>query len=335
MSAIQALLQPGMCVHITILFEGNAADHRGAWDATTLSEGFQVRPGETLRITQYANGVRLHALETNMPQMVASYVTHVRKRLYDGLNGYRAFIHTLLAHDPFYNDPGVYYYTLSVRVFYGPRGEYKIMISAPPEVNGQLSSYDFLMDTMQTMENWDVNSINAYGFVRNGMYLTSREEDAENLAKLFRCVIMDEMRSHYRGCLDVSFRQYRRGNIFFLQFGVTTTAGTTWGKSPNCVPLKPGYITIDRVDDVCAICLNNMSENLVKTDCGHVYHLKCMNTLWEHSVGSIKCPMCRNELTSIHRARPLVKYIARRPSTRSQSETISDRVQKRRRRATK
>ena len=267
--------------------------------------------------------------------MVASFVTHARQRLYEGLNGYRAFIHTYLAPDPMHYDPRVYYYTLSVRVFYGTRKEYKIVISAPPDVDSRVTSSDFLLDTIQTMENWDVNSINAYGFLRNGMYLTSREEDARNAVKLFRCVIRDEIRSQYRGCLDVPFRQYRRGNKIFLQFGVTTTSGTTWGASPNCVPLHAGYVTIESVDDVCAICLSSLSTNLVKTGCGHVFHLKCMNALWEHSGDSTKCPLCRNGLGSIHRARVAVDHSLRRPSTRSVSESISDRVQKRRRRATK
>ena len=43
--------------------------------------------------------------------------------------------------------------------------------------------------------------------------------------------------------------------------------------------------------NVCAICLNNLKNNLNITPCGHKYHKKCIER-W-HNTGKTTCPQCR------------------------------------------
>ena len=49
-------------------------------------------------------------------------------------------------------------------------------------------------------------------------------------------------------------------------------------------------------NEKCAICLNNITEQtgIIKTSCGHFYHLKCASG-W--LVNNDSCPMCRKILT--------------------------------------
>tara|TARA_B100000902_G_scaffold312697_1_gene302946 strand:- start:212 stop:778 length:567 start_codon:yes stop_codon:yes gene_type:complete len=51
-------------------------------------------------------------------------------------------------------------------------------------------------------------------------------------------------------------------------------------------------------DDICAICLASMKSDMVKhTPCGHVFHCKCLNKMFESNGPSrYNCPQCRAPL---------------------------------------
>ena len=51
-------------------------------------------------------------------------------------------------------------------------------------------------------------------------------------------------------------------------------------------------------DDICAICLASMKSDMVKhTPCGHVFHCKCLNIMFESNGPSrYNCPQCRAPL---------------------------------------
>jgi hypothetical protein len=50
------------------------------------------------------------------------------------------------------------------------------------------------------------------------------------------------------------------------------------------------------MDETCRICLDNLTENAVKTSCGHCYHHDCISDyLTNHCIHPI-CPICRYDL---------------------------------------
>jgi hypothetical protein len=50
------------------------------------------------------------------------------------------------------------------------------------------------------------------------------------------------------------------------------------------------------IDETCRICLDNLTENAVKTSCGHKYHHDCISDyLTNHCIHPI-CPICRHDL---------------------------------------
>lgn len=50
--------------------------------------------------------------------------------------------------------------------------------------------------------------------------------------------------------------------------------------------------------DDCPICLNNLSEHSVTTNCGHTFDLMCFLSFWEHHQRrtNTKCPCCRQRV---------------------------------------
>ena len=326
MNALNDAKPPETMLHITVLFYGNAADHRGAWDAATLRQGFRHKDGVST-MSSYPNGIFVRAIGDKLPTVVASFVGHVRQKVLAGLGGYDAIIRSHLAPDPCSVVPSMANFTLSIRAYYGHRHEFKIRVLAPPSVRA-MDRFDFLFDMMETVEHWDVNSINMYGYSDGVLIFTAVEADAARLVRLFRVLITDEIRYARVDdeIMDVPYREYRRGRSYFMQYGITTSSGTEWGPAPFCVPVQPGYETIDAVEDKCAICLTDLDQNLARTACGHIFHLGCMNKLWDHALD--KCPLCRSKIESVRRVRMMPSAVVR---SRTRSQTESDRVQKRRR----
>ncbi len=62
-------------------------------------------------------------------------------------------------------------------------------------------------------------------------------------------------------------------------------------------PVKREYKLLDITEEnleTCSICMDDKRENLVMTECNHVYHKECI----EHWIVKYKgsCPNCRNEI---------------------------------------
>ena len=55
------------------------------------------------------------------------------------------------------------------------------------------------------------------------------------------------------------------------------------------------YTTTETIDDVCSICLENLENNIIKLDCNHIYHIRCIN-MWIIYNNNIECPLCRTEI---------------------------------------
>ena len=316
-SQLREFLEPTMNVHMTFIFYGSAADHRGAWEPSTLYEDFELECGETLTPSGLPNGVLLHGTKKKMPVFVSSLIRHVRQKVAEGLCGYPARIYTHLSQDPLH--PQEHFFILEIRSFYGLLEQYKFMIHAPSSVQRHVTNCDFIFDTLMSMDHWEVNSISQFHRIRCGIMFSSREDDAVSVARLFHLIISDEIILRTPDCCDVPFRQYRRGNMFHLQFGITTSMGTVWGPAPKCLPIKKGYANMRQIDDDCAICLTELRKDVVVTDCHHVFHMKCMQALWEHGGQAFKCPMCRAGVDALQRVRF------------QPTESISQRVVKRRR----
>ena len=51
----------------------------------------------------------------------------------------------------------------------------------------------------------------------------------------------------------------------------------------------PGYFEVPS----CAICYEEMLNNLAVTKCGHIFHRECIDQAW---IRTESCPLCRAEL---------------------------------------
>jgi hypothetical protein len=52
----------------------------------------------------------------------------------------------------------------------------------------------------------------------------------------------------------------------------------------------------------CAICLNTMTNNTYTLSCGHIFDIHCINT-WAIKSTNQSCPLCRNNLTHVDKAK--------------------------------
>lgn len=60
----------------------------------------------------------------------------------------------------------------------------------------------------------------------------------------------------------------------------------------------------DKKDEICSLCHVKFSETpdkvIYKTECGHLFHNKCLNDYCEHhselKIYAINCPICRKDL---------------------------------------
>lgn len=50
-------------------------------------------------------------------------------------------------------------------------------------------------------------------------------------------------------------------------------------------------------DELCAICLSQISKNYYQTNCDHKFHKKCLDNLVKFN-NDYSCPICRNEIKS-------------------------------------
>lgn len=49
--------------------------------------------------------------------------------------------------------------------------------------------------------------------------------------------------------------------------------------------------------DICPICIQETTENLVHVACGHVLHRSCLNAYLKHQKNAFNCPICRVRLS--------------------------------------
>jgi SUMO ligase MMS21 Smc5/6 complex component len=45
--------------------------------------------------------------------------------------------------------------------------------------------------------------------------------------------------------------------------------------------------------DVCPICLSNKDKNIIKLDCGHLFHMECIDNWLDVQQ---TCPICRRQI---------------------------------------
>lgn len=71
-------------------------------------------------------------------------------------------------------------------------------------------------------------------------------------------------------------------------------------------------IKIDSKNDECSICYNllNSPENIVITNCSHIFHLDCIKKWQETQMEYRKtCPMCRKRMTMMRSSNKKKKVI--------------------------
>lgn len=75
----------------------------------------------------------------------------------------------------------------------------------------------------------------------------------------------------------------------------------------SCIDLTKKF-TIESLNECgtiynkeCPICLEQFnSETFAYTDCGHAYHLSCINDMRINNILDTKCSICRNDITSVY-----------------------------------
>lgn len=75
----------------------------------------------------------------------------------------------------------------------------------------------------------------------------------------------------------------------------------------NLFKNKTNKVFIETSDNICSICLDNITCEEMKTNCGHCFHIDCLRKALKISP---KCPYCRSTISNINYKIKLQKNIA-------------------------
>ena len=51
--------------------------------------------------------------------------------------------------------------------------------------------------------------------------------------------------------------------------------------------------------ETCSICLSKINKKYYITECGHLYHQKCLNRWHQIQKDNLECPVCREVITKL------------------------------------
>lgn len=310
-------------LHLRLL--GNGADHRGLWTVDTFKQTFEALnplPDTPMDLeTDFrAETVVFSARSADISKIATTFCQHVHTFILQGLQGYEAEVVTFLNGEDREHE-------FSVVVDYGERSTYQIIVAAPVAARNIVANFEFIFEQMETSSSWDVNSIESYASIPNGVQFVARETDTikliSDLANAIKYILLTP--DH----VDILVQESRRGNVIRLRVGLVREEGIVWGSAPPRMPsVQSPSLMIKDPKDICAVCLDPLTKMLAQPSCAHTFHIKCLRKLWHRSTRAFLCPMCRapmNHLQSV-----MILQESRCPKTRSQKLSIADRVKKRR-----
>ena len=307
---------------------GNAASHRRCWDAATFVHAFKrSRPFPSLvwDVTTDNDFDDVFICAENPTKIVKRFVEFVENMVRQGMGDYQhaqicvtcALVGSI--------------YSLTVRALYGARQTYQIIVNAPESAAEYVANFAYLFESMETLREWDVNSMIRFASIPNGVHFDALESDA---CKMFN-YLSDELRDQIPTILedvadeplqDVLLEKSRRGNRMYIRIGIEWVTYTEWGAPGPRLPVLPGpSVSVQTLDHDCAICMDSLQSDLIQWGaCNHVFHLQCVRDLWTSTI-SPKCPLCRGPMTTLHKVHVQAETEPKKP------RSIASRVKARKR----
>jgi len=329
------------CVVIRLHLSGNAATRRGLTDGKVLLDLFRAHerrlvPSGDLDwsgacVSGRENDIIFRKVQDRV-RFLKRFLAFVCERIqYDALDSHARFyssfrVHNRLAH-------------FFLRATYRRVKSYELVVLAPAVVQPFVTTFAFLKDVLKTMSHWNVNSITKASSVQNGFRFDAIEEDAtaafNHVSETIRHGLYDVLRTSNVQALVLRtlIRKCRRGDIFYLRIGIDWAElgkASVWGEAWPSVPMSTLVpLTVPPHDDVCAICLDTLENEVVCWDhCHHMFHLQCVRNMWEATSHLVRCPLCRSPLHSLRNVviTPVPQSKKRRSVTRSMTRNLRRKV---------
>lgn len=312
---------------------GNAASHRRCWDANTFVRAFKrSRPFPELvwDVTTDIEKDEIYFCAEYPVDILRQFVSFVETFVRKGLGQYQdaqicvtcAMVGSV--------------YSLTVRALYGARQTYQIIVHSPESALEYVSNFAYLFESMETLRDWDVNSIIRFASIPNGIHFDALESDA--------CIMFnylsDELREQIplimedvadERVLDVFVRKSRRGNRMYIRIGIQWQTRKEWGAPVPRLPVVSGSsVQITPIDHSCPICIEPLSTDLVQWNtCKHVFHLHCVHDLWCNTRAPT-CPLCRQPMSVLQKVHIPAPTEPKRPRLKV-TRSIASRVKSRKR----
>lgn len=308
---------------ITVYFQGNAATRRGIWSVRTFRDSFRACGFLTdiewrAECDYESDTMTITSPEPYAARLMAYFVNHIREKILHGLGNYSINVIITVVKTDIYSDRESH--RIGVLVNYGVLKKFNLVISAPDIAQNFIGNFEYLYEQMECMQHWDVNSVSTPASIPDGVQFWCKEQDAHALVSHLQESIQDQLPDMLNAIsdeplLDVFTEFFRRGSRLYIRVGLERLYDTEWGQKTQSLPICDSHLYVSSLpDDACAICLQNMEQELVVTECQHMYHKECMQLLW-NSATPFKCPLCRldmKELQIVKLCVPTVKRPIRR-----------------------
>lgn len=315
-------------MNVGLYLYGNAASHRRCWDLKMFLDDFKrserASANDLWSARILSDRFILFKHNVDPKPLVTRFTQFVMTTIRQGLGSYTQasiYISQRIVNDKLY---------VLIRARYPRRDSYKIIVLAPDSAKPYVSTFSYLFEQMECSPNWYVNSITQYVSIRDGVHFDATESDA---CAMFN-YLADEIESQLPDIMydvdgtplmDVHMTKCRRGNKLYIRFGIEWAPldqPIEWGAAFPSIPISNrDPVEIDVPNDVCAICLDPLKDNLVRWGkCNHVFHLQCVKMMWERSRW-MKCPLCRQNM-DLQKVciSPPTESKKRRPVTRSMTK---------------
>lgn len=313
---------------VRLHLHGNAASHRHCWDADTFVRAFKRSkpfPGLVWGATVDIVKKEIYFCAEDPTNVATGFVQFVEYMVRQGVGDYQ---HAQICVTCALVDS---IYSLTVRALYGDRQTYQIIVHAPESVLDYVADFTYLFECMETLLEWDVNSIVRFASIPHGVHFDALESDACTMFNY----LSDELRDQIPTILedvadeplqDVLLQKSRRGNRMYIRIGIEWATYTEWGApGPRLPVLSDPSVVVQALDHDCAICMDSLQSDLIQWgECNHVFHLQCVRNLWTSAV-SPKCPLCRGLMTTLQKVHVQAETEPKKP------RSIASRVKARKR----
>lgn len=324
-----------LCLHLS----GNAATHRGLFTMDLLLDMFKqherAQVPNNLLDWSGTPGPCNEILFRHSQDVAPLAIRFIRF-----VSGFISYEARLYGHAHFYSSTKVFngQLHLFLRSMYRHVKSYEIVVLAPKQAKPFICDNAYLPDNLVLMPHWNVNSMRNVSRVPNGIRFDANEDDAR-VAFNHICESIREEAPELLWNAGSSFveraliRKCRRGNVFYVRVGIEWAElghPVDWGDNWPPVPISSiPAVEIPPCDDICAICLDNMSGNIVRWgSCKHVFHLECVRSMWDASSEDVTCPLCRSPLSALERVVVSHTKCKKRqgPVTRSMTKNVRRKI---------